>query len=311
MSLALQDKQSASLPPVNPQCYARYCHTLRMAYTFRGWDDAEINATFRDFEELQGLPTEMVVDALLPSIRARLKSLNLDATLLAEPICQPMSLHGVDSIWPIINEQGRQWYENAPVGSFDFIRESELGLHENARVIYDIGGHHGIWALHYSHIVGREGRVYSYEPSIINIEISSLLFFVNSVSNVINMATAVGSGKRRADAKPRKFVDFVRRSPIEMQNIRNCCWDYADFMKMDIEGFEYEVLTQNPWIFDVAQNFHIELHIPHLVRRKLDYRNVLKIIPFEKFEVFNHERSNPVTADSKLSDFCSLMMRRK
>jgi hypothetical protein len=58
---------------------------------------------------------------------------------------------------------------------------------------------------------------------------------------------------------------------------------------------------------------HVELHIPHLERRALDYRDVMRLIPFDKFEVFNCQNLQvvPVSANTELSGYCSLMMRRR
>jgi hypothetical protein len=62
----------------------------------------------------------------------------------------------------------------------------------------------------------------------------------------------------------------------------------------------------------LAENIHLELHIPHLERRGLDYRDVTAVLPFEEFEIHNSEGGDLqlVTRDTALSGYCSLMMRR-
>jgi hypothetical protein len=138
-----------------------------------------------------------------------------------------------------------------------------------------------------------------------------MLFFVNSVSNVVNFGAGVGSRGRSGLSTKGLLVDSVRSDDLELVDIRDVAWDHADFLKMDIEGFEYDILTANPWVFDLATHLHIELHIPHLVARGLDYRKVTSLIPYDRFDVFNHSGCHHVYADTSLSGFCGLMLRRK
>lgn len=295
------------------RCHERYVHTLRMAYRARRIAPGVLERTLPRLSECRGLSPAGVIRQLCPAIGERLASYNaaLCDTLLSEPICRTMEFSGKTVTIPIINSQGQEWYANSPLEHYDFTAESRLGLHERCRVIYDFGGHHGIWALYYSTIVGDEGRVYSFEPSIINVEVSALLFLANQVTNVVNIAAAIGAGSRRDDERSRMLVDFVDKESVEIVNVRDVCWDKADFLKMDIEGFEYDILTENPWMFELARNMHIELHIPHLLARGLDYRKVLEVLPFEEFDVFNHDCQHPVHAASELSGFCGLMLRRR
>jgi FkbM family methyltransferase len=272
-----------------------------------------IDATVPPFGEIAPLSVDAVVEQFVPTIRRRLDMVDADLSkcLLPSPRIRTIDLRSKRVAWPIVNQQGLEWYGASPLDNFDFQIEDALGLHQDAKVVYDFGGHHGIWALYYSLVVGAQGRVYSFEPSIINIEVSSLLFLVNSVSNVINIGAGVAAQSKGGLSSTGILVDFVQSDDLELIDVRNIAWDRADFLKMDIEGFEYDILTNNPWVFELATNLHIELHIPHLANRGLDYRKVTALIPFDQFDVFNHGLDQPVHADTKLSGFCGLMLRRK
>jgi len=262
--------------------------------------------------DVLGLDPRASIARLFPSIRQRLEMIdpNLTAELVDAPTFRQVEMAGHRCIWPIINKQGLEWYGNTPISACDFMDEAVLGLHDGARVFYDFGGHHGVWALFYALTAGPTGRVYSFEPSIMNVEVSALLLLVNGIENVVNIGMAIGpSGAVAANAD--LLVDFVPRESLQCIGLRDACWDHGDFLKMDIEGYEYELLTGEPWIFDIATNLHIELHIPHLEDRGLDYRRVMDAIPFDRFDVFNHRSENRVFSDTLLSGFCGLMLRRR
>jgi FkbM family methyltransferase len=299
--------------------YQQYVHTLGMAYRQYAVDQDKVAASIEPFSALESLTRAEVVTRIAERIRLRLDLLPepLGHQIIETPFIRSITFDDITTILiPILNQQGIEWYSEAPHQNFDFTVERKLGLLDGAKVIYDFGGHHGVWAAYYAKTVGDNGYVYSYEPSILNVEISSLLFLINDLANVVNTATAVGThthhGVGASDASKGMLIDFVS-DDIRVIDVRSIAWHKADFLKMDIEGFEYDLLTECPWIFDLATNMHIELHIPHLERRSLDYRDVTRLLPFDEFEVHNsHGLSlEPVTADTPLSGYCSLMMKRR
>jgi FkbM family methyltransferase len=297
---------------MNTRCLDRYIHTLRMLYGSRGRDRAWLEESLPRPDAVLGLQPVEAIERLFPSIRARLSAFDrpVAGELLHRPTSREVELLGRRVVWPILNKQGLEWYGMHPLHAYDFMAESQLGLHDGGKVFYDFGGHHGIWALYYALATGPTGRVYSFEPSVMNVEMSALLLLVNEIENVVNIGMAVGPSNAAASLKD-LLVDFVPRESLQCVGLRDACWDRGDFLKMDVEGYEYDLLTRDPWIFDVATNMHIELHIPHLDRRGLDYRHVMAVIPFDRFDVFNHRADNPVYCDTRLSGFCGLMFRRR
>jgi FkbM family methyltransferase len=300
---------------MNLKSYRQYVHTLVSVYRQYGVTDERARALIVPFEALGSASDEDRLSLLADSTRARLELISptLTEKLIEKPVQRLLTFGDIEFYVPIINEQGVEWYGSAPMENFDFTVERSIGLLNDAKVIYDFGGHHGVWAAYYSKIVGEGGFVYTFEPSVINLEVSAMLFLINGISNAVNIGAAVGTMTDHDGSKDSSvgmLVDFVEE--MRVIDIRSLTWRYGDFMKMDIEGFEYDLLTNFPWLFELAENIHLELHIPHLERRGLDYRDVTAVLPFDEFEIHNSEGGDLqlVTRDTPLSGYCSLMMRR-
>ncbi len=317
--------------------YEQYVHTLTMAYRQFGVGSDTVVATIDESPArllgetavarspgAEDVPIDASAHEMVSAIAAQIRRrLDLLPHRLGDQITDKPSVHlatfegaggtPVSILIPILNQQGRAWYFEAPRENFDFRIEQAVGLLEGARTIYDFGSHHGVYSAFYSSRVGKKGLVWAFEPSILNIEISSLLFLLNGISNVINVAAAVGARTDHLAAASRTgmLVDFV--DEVHVVDLGSIAWRKADFLKMDIEGFEYDLLTAYPWVFDLAIHMHVELHIPHLERRGLDYREVVRLLPFDKFDVLNYQRGvlTPIDAATPLAGYCSLMMKRR
>jgi len=176
--------------------YNAYKHSIRIAYHSLGLldDTSDLGLGFIEFEQICDLTKEEKIGRLIDSIKARLQKVSQDllTEFLDKPEYRKMFFNNSEVVIPLLNKQAVQWYGSSMIYNFDFLVESSIGMHENARTIYDIGGHQGIWAAYYSKLVGNVGRVYSFEPSIINIESSSLLFLINEISNVVNIPFGIG-----------------------------------------------------------------------------------------------------------------------
>ena len=296
------------------QALSGYKHTIRSAYHSLKLllDIGDANLEFFEYAAIQNLTQHELLDLVVPRIRSRLAKVNpaLVRELLDKPRVRTVWFNNREMHIPLLNKQAVEWYEKSSIFNFDFIVETFCGLHRDARTIYDIGGHQGLWAAYYSGICGNTGRVYSFEPSIINIESSSLLFLMNGIENVVNIAFGIGEHTgivRKQEAG--LLIDFVDHN-IGLLRLDNIFWEHADFIKIDIEGFEYELLRSFPLLFEFCSNVHLELHIPHLIGRGLDYRDIYSLIPFHKVKVVNyqHGKLEEVGANSQLEGFCSLLI---
>lgn len=292
--------------------YERYIHALKVAYRLIA--ERDCSETLPSFEEMSG-GDDSAMQAAARSMRVRLTALSQDlcAELLPTPYFQHMQFGTHCMKVPIMNREGQDWYTVPNVMNFDFLTETFAGLHHNARVIYDIGGHQGVFALYYSGLIEASGRVYTFEPSIINIEIAALSFFVNGADNIVIVPMGVGprNDTIRTDAEGL----LIAGAPTNMLLVRPdwMLLERPDFIKIDIEGYEYELIKAMPWLFDLSDNIHFEIHVPHLINRGVNYREIYEAIPFDRFRVRRAAwgQLTELNADSEIEGFAALFLTAK
>ena len=137
-------------------------------------------------------------------------------------------------------------------------RELKAGM-----VVLDIGANIGSYALLEASIVGAQGTIYALEPSPQNFALLQKNIALNQLENIISpyqlgAANQTGVGKFYIHAAsnlhtfhPQKYREFANTSDnyketidVEIVNVGEFLKDKKpiDFIRMDIEGFEVEVL---------------------------------------------------------------------
>lgn len=118
--------------------------------------------------------------------------------------------------------------------------------------VYDIGANMGLYSIQFSNIVGSSGKVFSFEPSIINFK--KLSNNVNNISNIININNAVG--KEVSKLFISQGIDEIGATS-KLSESNNGVGNWVDVttidelikklpipnaIKIDVEGFEINVL---------------------------------------------------------------------
>lgn len=141
----------------------------------------------------------------------------------------------------------------------------------NPKVILDVGAHVGIISIYLSKLYP-QSKIYAVEPYLPSYENLLKNILDNDCTNIIPVQIALSS-----DSKDTTMVTDIKNtgSCVAFLGIRpdkpivkTCtlkqfmddqCIEFVDFMKMDIEGSEYEVLpTFNEW--ERFKDIYIELH---------------------------------------------------
>ena len=131
---------------------------------------------------------------------------------------------------------------------------------ERGMTALDIGAHHGLHTLLAAKRVGREGRVLAFEPSERECLRLRKHLQVNQCRNVRVLQYALGSEQKNADfylAEGRhdfcnslrlpEVADALRKTRVEVRRLDQALEETgnprADFVKLDVEGGELEVLA--------------------------------------------------------------------
>jgi len=121
-------------------------------------------------------------------------------------------------------------------------------------VVLDVGAHVGSYALRYSRIVGNKGRVVAFEPEPDNRRILNWNIRLNKADNVSPRSEALGNFRGKGRLKLSAFAgvhSFVRTSAeihqtgeilVPVMKLDDLDMARVDLMKIDVEGYELEVL---------------------------------------------------------------------
>lgn len=171
----------------------------------------------------------------------------------------------------IFYKQGSEWMLSTrgvtvPVNSFSLsaIEYFRHFVPDRGGVVFDVGGELGLEARQFSGIVGDEGKVYTFECLPTHLESLNEIAKERLNLEVINKAcwnkkdtltffegNTPGSGTAVPDAKGQRGQDLANTEGREIKveaDTLDCLWQLhadgcqIDFLKMDIEGAEYEAL---------------------------------------------------------------------
>ncbi len=144
---------------------------------------------------------------------------------------------------------------------------------KKGNIVLDIGAHWGGFSVCFANLVGEEGKVYSFEPSSRNYRILNKNIKINKLKNIQPFKYAVGNEEKIVKLKiastssghnsiARDNLPFERVEEVKQIKIDNFLKEKGikkiNFVKIDVEGYELEVLegmketikNQNDfWIF--------------------------------------------------------------
>lgn len=186
------------------------------------------------------------------------------------------------------------------------------------KIVFDIGGYVGIHSIFFSHTVGNEGKVITFEPNPINYGEILFNLKLNNLKNITVFPIGIGKedSKQKLISDPiyysRSTFDYDERKykqtnpknhfTVKIKSLDKLIQEKGlpkpDFIKIDVEGFEKNViqgmknLIQNstPELFiEVHKRIENELITPLIKTNYLFYHIELgrKLTPEEASDI-NH-----------------------
>ena len=163
--------------------------------------------------------------------------------------------------------KGKKWIA---VSGYNFIRgdyesfktEAFLNNFSRGTIFFDIGAHIGYYSSIAAVINDSKGYIYSFEPRPMNIEFFRRHMKINNFQNVILTEAAVGKsdGYVQFDDKHGSATGFVsqdgnlrvRQVSIDRM-VKEGSLPFPDFIKIDVEGGEIEVLKGLEYVISSAK----------------------------------------------------------
>lgn len=241
---------------------------------------------------------KMAASAFLGDIRAK---------VLFKPKLIDLSVNGTDLKFFLGDPTGASWYRNASGINDDIENIENLLLPKgDSSVIVEAGCHHGLTTLLLAKRVPN-GHVYAFEALPKNVEILSKNIGLNGCGNVTVIGKAVGSkgGEITIKEKPNSAVIpgakcGLRVQVISIDEFVAQSGIVPDLLKIDVEGFEYDVfkgavetLKKRPAVF-------VEIHTEIMGRYGHDVDDVWKHIDKTAYDVWvqrGHQKPAPYAGE--------------
>jgi FkbM family methyltransferase len=185
-----------------------------------------------------------------------------------EPFVEQVALGGVTFEFWVTDAIAKQWYNPEGHARVPEHRETARLVRAGDRVM-DIGAHHGFSAMLFSKLVGERGFVLCVEPSPANAIIAAAQIGLNRATNcqVLQAAACDRSGSVRITRDSNAFVtqssDNIEVPAFTADDLdRN--FGPFNVVKIDVEGFEHQVLLGASQLLQRRPAILLELHSPVL-----------------------------------------------
>jgi FkbM family methyltransferase len=183
----------------------------------------------------------------------------------------------------------------------DFLRGS--GLLQPGDAALDIGANIGYYAIMESKLVGKKGIVYAVEPVTKNMRLLKRNVSLNRAFNVHVSQLAFGASKGDGEIHLTKKCnlctlkdtapDIVGKQPVSIDTVDEFLESkrFPKLVRMDVEGYEYEILKGMPKTLKKGVNLLIEVH-PNVIGDLDGFLDCLdKYGYFARFIVYERARS--------------------
>jgi FkbM family methyltransferase len=171
-------------------------------------------------------------------------------------------------------------------------------------IVFECGGHHGCTAIVLSKWVGDFGKVMTFEALPANCDIIEKNINLNNIHNIILERKAVGN-ERGKIAIENASDSSVSVSGEGLEVELTCLDEYEHlkptFLKIDVEGFEMQVLLGAKKILSSRPKLDIEIHTEQLAKYGTSVQDLINLVLSENYKVWIQwdDNQQPIEFDIK------------
>ena len=213
------------------------------------------------------------------------------------PYIKRYNTEGVTFDFLIGDHEGRYWYDLHYTGVWKemaFIRDRMLS---SGDTVLECGAHHGFATILFANWVGPNGRVIAFDPMSHNCGILQKNISLNRLANIAVQQKAVGAragyalfaNTSNAYASTEMAPELTASGDVVKVEITTLD-EYADlrpnFIKIDVEGYEQQVLDGARSVLALRPKLAIELHSELLPRYGASSRSVVDRLSTGGYELW-------------------------
>ncbi|KPK78182.1 MAG: hypothetical protein AMJ79_00415 [Phycisphaerae bacterium SM23_30] len=209
------------------------------------------------------------------------------------PYVRQYRVRGVVFDFWIADETGLRWYE---VDGMEDTQEARalLKLARPKDKVLEIGCHHGFYTMLLAQVVGSEGRVLALEAEAKNALIAQAQAVLNNLGATVMVMHRAGADKSgpltitTSDGSNAHAVTNIESGGMNVEAVTGdeLAETYGPFnlLKIDVEGFEGQVLAGCKEILSTRPKIALELHLAQIEHYGTKVEDVFKLINFADYE---------------------------
>jgi len=201
------------------------------------------------------------------------------------------------------DQGGYSIQQDSETEELNFLKE-KFGSN-SGKTIVDIGANIGFYTLFFAKLVGPKGMVFAFEPEPKNFEILKKNILVNNLKNVKCFNFAVGSSNETINMSLSNEMGHHQidlNGDLEVKCVK--LDDYvksADFIKIDAEGFEEQILKGMPNLLKQNISLMIEYYYK-LLKKQTDPISVIRILLKNNFSILDMRNNLKLTTLDEIQD---------
>lgn len=207
------------------------------------------------------------------------------------PYIKKKNVEGVVFDFWIGDSIGQEWYDlDCSDPEWPELRFIKNYLIKQGDVILECGAHHGCTTVVLANWVGYKGKVVAFEPVPKNADIIKKNIEINNIKNVLIERKAVGSREGRilitGESNSSVTNYKVGGTKVDMTYLDKYSYLNPSILKIDVEGFEVEVLKGAKNILKTKPKLAIEIHTPVLKKYNSSIEDLFDLIDIEMYTVW-------------------------